>query len=552
MVWRILVLPFGLTLTLLLSGLIGFSLFTERENVHFATIQEQQVRLLNLLMQQTFLEIDETIENYQVVYKDAHKKVEAAVKQGPIDLTEWQIRLESELNMKVDIFLVSPELVIFETTFEPDLGLDFRLPIFKDAQATFARLKGTDEIDVSMLTRELVSGDFKLYTASYLPNGGYIQLGFVDPKIAQFYSSAEAQMETFSSIDKVWLFMDVGGDLLSPLTDSFEIEAGTEKSEVAEAIRKALEPEREIFARVGPTTPVVERGDSQAGLVNLFLELGRFDVGEGVEHRILAKVKTNLQTMGWFEENVPILTLVVLLLAIALLLWVLNTMRQRILLPMLDLSEAIKSARPFIFDGSSKIPNELLYIAQSFNSHLERSQETARQLRELASTDPLTGLLNRGELAPSFAELKRVFRRDKLWMGVAFIDLDRFKAYNDIYGHDAGDSALREFAEVMRAVFRRPTDRVLRYGGEEFVVFFGCDSDRHAVELAESARERFESAGIVHKGNPPYGVMTLSCGLVLFDPATDIDLTRVLRLADQQLYSSKSSDRNAVNFEHIS
>jgi diguanylate cyclase (GGDEF)-like protein len=152
-----------------------------------------------------------------------------------------------------------------------------------------------------------------------------------------------------------------------------------------------------------------------------------------------------------------------------------------------------------------------------------------------ATTDPLTGLLNRRSLESELARLRDLGTP----FAVAFFDLDHFKQLNDTHGHETGDRALRAFAGLLRRTVR-DTDIVCRYGGEEFVVVFpGEDAVsvhpvvmRVAAELAEATRA----------GNLPE--FTVSTGLA--DSTQSIEVSEVIRLADLAMFRAKEAGRDRV------
>ena len=162
-----------------------------------------------------------------------------------------------------------------------------------------------------------------------------------------------------------------------------------------------------------------------------------------------------------------------------------------------------------------------------------RGIDQAVDARRLAMSDPLTGLLNRRAL---FEMMERVGNDHVSRIYVIYIDLDNFKRLNDTRGHQAGDDALREAAEVLRSV-TRATDLCARFGGEEFVVVVNCNVHDEAAEIAERLRETLESHLV------SYGV-TASIGVAVRDEGMGID--ELIQLGDQQMYSAKTSGKNRV------
>ena len=152
-----------------------------------------------------------------------------------------------------------------------------------------------------------------------------------------------------------------------------------------------------------------------------------------------------------------------------------------------------------------------------------------------ASTDALTGLPNRRSLKQSARELNLVGTP----YAVAFGDLDHFKEVNDVYGHAAGDVALRIFSKVLRACLR-PGDLVARYGGEEFVVVLPDCRDKEAVKVLERISEELAMA-LTEAGGPSF---TVSFGLASSQP--DQELHDAIAIADGALLEAKSLGRNCI------
>ena len=164
-------------------------------------------------------------------------------------------------------------------------------------------------------------------------------------------------------------------------------------------------------------------------------------------------------------------------------------------------------------------------------------------LREQATTDALTGLVNRRTILELLdGELARC-RRSGAACSVGIIDLDHFKAVNDTHGHAAGDGVLRQAASTMRAHLR-PYDFLGRYGGEEFVVVLpGCDSDgaRAAAERLRACVEQITVA----VGSIAVRV-TCSLGVATVGKGTRADREHLLSTADAALYRAKQAGRNRV------
>jgi diguanylate cyclase (GGDEF)-like protein/PAS domain S-box-containing protein len=168
------------------------------------------------------------------------------------------------------------------------------------------------------------------------------------------------------------------------------------------------------------------------------------------------------------------------------------------------------------------------------------------QLRELATTDGLTGLLNRRSLDQILAhELSRTGHEHQA-LSVLMIDVDHFKAYNDRYGHLAGDKCLKLVAGCLREAALRPGDSLARYGGEEFVAILPNTDEDGAFILAERLRRRLHDLGLPHEACDR-GIVTVSVGIASYAGTVgDRVDTVLLRRADEALYDAKAAGRDRV------
>lgn len=176
---------------------------------------------------------------------------------------------------------------------------------------------------------------------------------------------------------------------------------------------------------------------------------------------------------------------------------------------------------------------------------LRRRQRAESELAMLARTDGLTGLNNRRTLGEILEREWRRARRTRSVFSLLFVDLDRFKSYNDTYGHQAGDDALTAVAKCIGENIRRTADSAARYGGEEFVVVLPDTSREGALSVAEKIRLAISGLAIEHAGSE-YGRVTASIGAAAWTPEQDGEVTAVIRAADEALYNAKASGRNRV------
>jgi diguanylate cyclase (GGDEF)-like protein len=167
------------------------------------------------------------------------------------------------------------------------------------------------------------------------------------------------------------------------------------------------------------------------------------------------------------------------------------------------------------------------------------------KLKELASYDGITGLYNRRSFEEHGQNIVAVARREGLWLGIAMIDIDFFKAVNDRFGHRAGDDCLRMIGTTLKEHFRRESDLIGRYGGEEFAIVTSAPGgDRDFGTILEELRNSLAQTPI-NSGSDVFNV-TISCGAVMAVPERNYTLEYLLDRADQALYMSKNSGRNKV------
>jgi len=175
-----------------------------------------------------------------------------------------------------------------------------------------------------------------------------------------------------------------------------------------------------------------------------------------------------------------------------------------------------------------------------------------RVLNELAQRDGLTGLYNRRIFDDYIRRIWRQSRREDVPIEIVFVDIDYFKIYNDVYGHQAGDDCLKKVAQTIARSAKRPFDFCARYGGEEFVlVLYGPPAD-YARTLPEQIRHDVMDLGIEHQGSEIGNFVTVSVGVALAHPGSGRSLTGAIQTADEAMYEAKQEGRNRVVFRDAS
>ncbi len=242
-------------------------------------------------------------------------------------------------------------------------------------------------------------------------------------------------------------------------------------------------------------------------------------------------------------RNTTILTVLVLMLVTGLLAHGLGLL---IVLPLERLSRA--ASRVARGDLDVDVPasgdDEVNRLAGVFNDMVRRLRESREELERLSVTDALTGLVNRRQLTADLeGEVRRSDRHGRTF-AVLMLDVDRFKHFNDTYGHQAGDVVLKRVAATLRAC-ARDVDTVARYGGEEFTVVLPETTAEGAAVVAERIRAGTEADRFTPEGGTAEINVTVSIGYAVFPLHAHTPETLV-EAADQALYRSKEAGRNRV------
>jgi diguanylate cyclase (GGDEF)-like protein len=193
-------------------------------------------------------------------------------------------------------------------------------------------------------------------------------------------------------------------------------------------------------------------------------------------------------------------------------------------------------------------PYRPLVVQARVRTHLELKRHRDL-LAELACIDGLTGLYNRRHLDDTGAiEVQRAIRSGEP-LSLILIDVDHFKAYNDHYGHLAGDECLRQIATALRDTLKRSTDLAFRYGGEEMACLLPNTGEEGALGIAREARADIAALALPHAGTPVgqgHGLVTVSMGVATMRPLPGQGLAALIALADLALYRAKAGGRDRI------
>jgi len=181
-------------------------------------------------------------------------------------------------------------------------------------------------------------------------------------------------------------------------------------------------------------------------------------------------------------------------------------------------------------------------------TELQRSEDLLRQanleLKKLVNIDGLTQVGNRrcfdDRLKMEWERLSRELQP----IALILFDIDCFKLYNDLYGHQMGDECLTAIAQTAQQVLSRPADLVTRYGGEEFAVILPNTDIKGALTVSEQIRIAVTDLGLAHQNSEIDNVVTISLGVASLLPSLDEELSTLIKQADMALYRAKQQGRN--------
>jgi diguanylate cyclase (GGDEF)-like protein len=209
------------------------------------------------------------------------------------------------------------------------------------------------------------------------------------------------------------------------------------------------------------------------------------------------------------------------------------------------LIEQAVSVSPFREDGALFCLVEIRDVSGTVERE-RRLLDHAESMRARSYVDGLTGIANRRYFDVALdRELRRAQRLGGP-LSLLLTDIDSFKAYNDHFGHQQGDSCLSAVAQALAARLKRPADVAARYGGEEFAAILPDTDAGQARLLAESIREHIAALNLEHAPNAVRPYVTLSIGVASIEKGRIDDPAALIEAADKALYAAKRSGRDRV------
>lgn len=199
-------------------------------------------------------------------------------------------------------------------------------------------------------------------------------------------------------------------------------------------------------------------------------------------------------------------------------------------------------------DLLTQLTNQIAIAIQQ-SEFYQQLQQSNQELQYLASHDPLTQLANRRHFDTYLAHEWHRLARSGAPLAILVCDVDYFKAYNDTYGHIAGDECLVAVAQAIRQAIKRPSDLVARYGGEEFAIILPDTPTAGAIYIAQTIQQAIQDLQIPHSASPIAPYLTLSLGISVEHPQSSMPPQWLLSRADRALYTAKAEGRNQYRVE---
>lgn len=217
---------------------------------------------------------------------------------------------------------------------------------------------------------------------------------------------------------------------------------------------------------------------------------------------------------------------------------------RQIMVPLSDLTKGAKRVAGGDLDVHLTVHrnDEIGFATAVFNEMVIELKQNQTKLEQLATTDPLTGLNNRKQVMTTLRGHYEYFRRYKTEFSVLMLDVDHFKNINDTYGHQAGDTVLKQVALIFQKNLRN-VDSAGRYGGEEFLVILAESTEDEAIQTAERIRKAVENHIFTHEGQEIRLCISIGIGRIR---EQDGDEQKVVKRADMSLYRAKEEGRNRV------
>jgi len=182
-------------------------------------LQNQRLDIATLKLQSLFNGMKYQLAQQQRQYSLLHTEIQGLLNANPrADIKSIKAQFSEQLGYEIDIYRISSDFIITNSTFTPDIGIDFKAPYFEDALAMLQEAKNTQSVVIGQPTMEIVSLKHKIYSISPLVDGSFLEIGFIDPKLSNIFSSAQEFVINEPELLSVDFYNENNGVSVSPLT----------------------------------------------------------------------------------------------------------------------------------------------------------------------------------------------------------------------------------------------------------------------------------------------------------------------------------------------
>ena len=498
--------------------------------------------------------IDKLLSQKEKDYKNLHQFTRSLVLESdkPIDVLELQLKLEQKSGFPIDLYIINENLIITDTTFPPDLGLDFKLPLFIDAQYFLNKARKTGQIMVSQPNMEYIKKQFKIYSYSVLDDNRYLELGFIDPDIDGYFYNLTHYFSNRSDA-QITLFIEYWNKILVPMSIIPEKDTEQKLTQLKQVEINNQNDQQAFRHTINNPLPYKTHTIDMKGqkITSYYIEATGISNSSNDELsiRYLAKINFNNQKILLIKENFQLFLLISVLISIAAMFTLSFYMRHWLIEPINHILASIKNKVPVILTSLPNGTPEISKIAITYNNTLKHIKQGMLELERQSTTDPLTGLDNRKKFINSFNyEISRA-RRHQSSIALTMIDIDYLKKLNDRYGHQEGDLLLYELAQQMKSRFLRPSDHLCRMGGDEFSTLLVDIDPSTIVSVFEILQQKwiaqyYEKSSRTN-GSDEYPI-SISVGIYVFHSSLSLSWEYAYQQADKALYTAKDNGRNQI------
>lgn len=257
------------------------------------------------------------------------------------------------------------------------------------------------------------------------------------------------------------------------------------------------------------------------------------------------KMIFDISEISNIQKNIIYNILIEFLISLIFAIFILNILSNRITNPLNQLSS-------FISNDLSKLKideipainrsDEIGVLAKTFSKLLGQINIYVEKLEHINKIDPLTGIYNRRAFNELSKEIINISKNK--FTAILYLDIDNFKKYNDYYGHNMGDIALKKVARTINNTLEKKDDKSFRLGGEEFAVFIVVNNQKEMIDISNKIINNIRKLNIEHLENDKNKIVTISIGAYL--NTTNKNINDMLQNADKALYKAKQNGRDRL------